>query len=91
VARRKRKSPKTRLTTNERRKGVSARTVYIGLRHYKDFVLRNCKGFNLRAYDFTPEEVHGIILTALQQAAQRAQLLAKGQEVVDGTGDQSQR
>jgi hypothetical protein len=72
---------------------VPGRCVYIGLRVYSPDTLsrvKNCKGLNIRAFDFTPEEVHQIILDALRAAAERAQLIARGQEQLNGTSDPRQ-
>lgn len=51
----------------------------------------NCNGLNIRAHDFTPEEVHTIIVDALRAAAERAQLEQRGREQLNGTSDQRER
>lgn len=74
-------------------KHIPARTVYIGLRIYDvdNKRMKNCKGFNIRAFDFTPIEVHTIILDALRAAAEREQLLRRGRECLNGTGNDGER
>jgi hypothetical protein len=58
--------------TTDRKAG---RTVYIGLRAYNPETRKavNCNGLNIRAFDFTPQEVHDIIVRALSAAAEEHQ------------------
>lgn len=65
-------------------KRVPGRTVYIGLRKYDTTRRRlvNCKGFNIRAFDFSPEEVHRIILDALRAAAEDYQLKQRARKAL---------
>lgn len=55
------------------------RTVYIGLRQWDPGISEavNCNGLNIRAFDFTPQEVHDIIVAALSAAAAEHQLKEK--------------
>lgn len=70
---------------------VAGRVVYIGLRRY-DTTRRkavNCRGLNIRAFDFTPEEVHVIIRRALEAAAAEYQALERARKLVnDGNGNE---
>lgn len=72
----------------EKKPYVSARTVYIGLRRY-DAALKKavpCNGLAIRAFDFTPEEVHAAIIDGLKRLAadyQRQKAAQKG-EATDG-------
>lgn len=70
------KAPRAREAKTERRHAPRAgRTVYIGLRVYDPGIriARNCAGLNIRAFDFTAEEVHDIIKRALSDAAREFQ------------------
>jgi len=66
--------------TEEKKKRVSARTVYIGLRRYDVAKGRAvpCRGLCIRAFDFSPEEVHEAILDGLKRMAERYQAAQKG-------------
>lgn len=70
-------------STSERRAG---RTVYIGLRVYdpKTCRAKNCSGLNIRAFDFTPEEVHAIIVRALGAAAEEHQRKERARKLLEG-------
>lgn len=52
----------------------ATRTIYIGLRHGRR---QHCKGLSIRAFDFTPEEVHRIIVRALEAEAEKVQRIAR--------------
>ncbi len=84
-----RKEPRPRaIKTRPRNPGRRAgRTVYIGLRVYDPEinVARNCRGLNLRAFDFTPEEVHDIIKRALSDAARDYQAREHARKLMEGT------
>ncbi len=59
---------------------VPGRRIFIGLRTYDEVAhrTRNIPGLSIRAFDFTPNEVHRLILDALNKAAtayQKAQEL----------------
>ncbi len=64
---------------------VPARTVYIGLRRYdpETQTAQNCRGLNIRAFDFTPQEVHDICKAALEKAAEEIQRINRGRELVE--------
>jgi hypothetical protein len=73
--------------TDEKPKHRAGRTVYIGLRAYnpEKRIAENCNGLNIRAFDFTPEEVHAAIVDALKRLAADYQR----QQAQKGEGDGS--
>jgi hypothetical protein len=58
---------------------LAGRTVFIGLRVHNPVVGKVChvRGLTIRAYDFSPQEVHDIIVRALKAAARRYQKRTK--------------
>jgi hypothetical protein len=70
--------------TDQVRTRRSGRTVYIGLRWYnpETCCAENCNGLNIRAFDFTPQEVHDIIARALSDAARDYQARQKAREML---------
>jgi len=67
-----------------RRRRVT-RTVYIQLREWDraTFRAKSCTGLHIKAFDFTAQEVHQIILDALRAAAEKHQAVARAQKVID--------
>lgn len=71
----------------EKKPYVPARTVYIGLRRYDPKLGKAvpCNGLAIRAFDFTPEEVHAAIIDGLKRlAANYQRQKAQKGEATDG-------
>lgn len=90
MSRPRRKEERAREAKTERRHAPRAgRTVYIGLRVYDPDIriARNCAGLNIRAFDFTAQEVHDIIKHALSDAARDFQAREVVRKLQEGAGN----
>jgi hypothetical protein len=64
----------------EKPKRIPGQVVYVQLRVYEPTTkkMRNCRGLSLRFEKFTPEEVHGILVTAVLNAVPTARIIGGG-------------
>lgn len=74
------------MTARAKSRHVAGRVVYIGFRVYDPALrkMRSCRGLNIRAEKFSPDEVHRIVVDALLTAVPTARIIRRGKEQSDG-------